>query len=105
MKLKLSKEQFEEIQKMSRFELLLLFVRRGDYGRSFYLSSVVEILYGKGNFIDKVKTMSLYGILEHKIKKHDLQAVQLHGSESVEFCEILRLKLTGYVIELNLQNS
>ena len=50
----------EEIQKMSRFELLLLFVRRGDYGRSFYLSSVVEILYGKGNFIDKVKAMSLY---------------------------------------------
>ena len=25
-----------------------------------------------------------------KIKKHDLQAVQLHGSESVEFCEILK---------------
>ncbi len=65
-------KQFEEIQKMSRYELLLLFVRRGDYGRSFYLSSVVEILYGKGNFIDKVKAMSLYGILEHKIKKHDL---------------------------------
>jgi len=65
-------KEFEEIQKMSRFELLILFIRRGDYGRSFYLSSVVEILYGKGNFIDKVRAMSLYGILEHKIKKHDL---------------------------------
>ena len=31
-------------------------------------------------------------ILE-KIKKHDLQAVQLHGSESVEFCESLKKKL------------
>ncbi len=25
-----------------------------------------------------------------KIKKHDLQAIQLHGSESVEFCESLK---------------
>ena len=31
-------------------------------------------------------------ILE-KIKKHDLQAVQLHGNESVEFCESLKKKL------------
>jgi len=31
-------------------------------------------------------------ILE-KIEKHDLQAVQLHGSESVEFCESLKKKL------------
>lgn len=65
-------KQFEEIQKISRYELLLLFIRRGDFGRSFYLSSVVEILYGKGLFLEKVKAMSLYGILEHKIKKHDL---------------------------------
>jgi phosphoribosylanthranilate isomerase len=28
-----------------------------------------------------------------KIKKHDLQAVQLHGSESIEFCESLKKKL------------
>lgn len=31
-------------------------------------------------------------ILE-KIKKHDLQAVQLHGNEAVEFCESLKKKL------------
>ena len=35
---------------------------------------------------------SLEEILE-KITKHDLQAVQLHGDESVEFCEILKKKL------------
>ena len=28
-----------------------------------------------------------------KIEKHDLQAVQLHGNESVEFCESLKKKL------------
>jgi phosphoribosylanthranilate isomerase len=31
-------------------------------------------------------------ILE-KIKTHDLQAVQLHGDESVEFCELLKKKI------------
>ena len=31
-------------------------------------------------------------ILE-KIEKHDLQAVQLHGDESVEFCETLKKKM------------
>jgi phosphoribosylanthranilate isomerase len=35
---------------------------------------------------------SLDEILE-KIEKHDLQAVQLHGDESVEFCETLKKKL------------
>ncbi len=35
---------------------------------------------------------SLEEILE-KIEKHDLQAVQLHGDESVEFCETLKKKL------------
>jgi len=34
---------------------------------------------------------SLEEILE-KIKIHDLQAVQLHGEESVEFCELLKKK-------------
>ncbi|MBA4319546.1 MAG: N-(5'-phosphoribosyl)anthranilate isomerase [Flavobacterium sp.] len=28
-----------------------------------------------------------------KIEKHDLQAVQLHGNESVEFCETLKKKM------------
>lgn len=28
-----------------------------------------------------------------KIEKHDLQAVQLHGNESVEFCETLKKKI------------
>ncbi len=35
---------------------------------------------------------SLEEILE-KIEKHDLQAVQLHGDESVEFCENLKKKM------------
>ena len=41
---------------------------------------------------------SLEEILE-KIKIHDLQAVQLHGEESVEFCELLK-KNTPKLIEV-----
>ena len=32
-------------------------------------------------------------VILDKIKLHDLQAIQLHGQESVEFCEILKKKL------------
>ena len=39
---------------------------------------------------------SIEEILE-KIEKHDLQAVQLHGDESVEFCENLKKKLPNLI--------
>jgi phosphoribosylanthranilate isomerase len=41
---------------------------------------------------------SVDGILE-KIEKHDLQAIQLHGSETVEFCESLK-KNTPKLIDI-----
>ena len=38
-----------------------------------------------GVFVNETET-----IIVEKVLKHDLQAVQLHGHESVEFCEILK---------------
>lgn len=64
--------KFKFAQQVSRFELLLMYVKRADFGRSYYLSKVVELLYGKSDFLNKVSAMSLYGILEHKINKHNL---------------------------------
>ena len=64
--------KFKEMQKISRFELLLLYVKRADFGRSYYLAKVVEMLYGKSVFINRVEAMSLYGIVEHKINKHNV---------------------------------
>jgi len=68
----IGENKFKFIQQISRFELLLMYVKRADFGRSYYLSKVVELLYGKSAFLNKVSAMSLYGIVEHKINKHNL---------------------------------
>ncbi len=65
-------KEFKYIQKISRHELLVLYLKRADFGRSFYLSKVVELLYGKSIFLDRVAAMSLYGIMEHKANKHNI---------------------------------
>lgn len=65
-------QEFKIMQKISRFELLLSYIKRADFGRSYYLSKVVELLYGKNQFLNKVAAMSLYGIVEHKLNKHNL---------------------------------
>jgi hypothetical protein len=65
-------KDFKLMQQISRFELLLSYIKRADFGRSYYLAKVVELLYGKNQFLNKVAAMSLYGIVEHKLNKHNL---------------------------------
>lgn len=65
-------KDFKLMQQISRYELLLSYIKRADFGRSYYLSKVVELLYGKNQFLNKVAAMSLYGIVEHKLNKHNL---------------------------------
>jgi phosphoribosylanthranilate isomerase len=36
-------------------------------------------------------------IIAEKVLKYDLQAVQLHGKESVDFCQVLRNQLPKYI--------
>ncbi|MEY3966355.1 MAG: hypothetical protein RL263_1524 [Bacteroidota bacterium] len=69
-----SKEEFEMVRKISRYELLLLYVRRGDHGRSLYLTRVFELLYGSSPFISRVKAMNAYALAEHRWKLKDLNA-------------------------------
>ena len=66
------KESFDEMQKIARHELLLLFMRRADHGRTFYLARIFEILYGNTPFVSRVKAMSIYGLLHHKLAGHEL---------------------------------
>ena len=66
------KASFDEMQKISRHELLLLFMRRADYGRTIYLSRIFEILYGPTPFVSRVKAMSMYALLNHKLAGNDL---------------------------------
>lgn len=67
-----SETNFNTIQKISRYELLLLYLRRADFGCSFYLSKILELLYGKGNFLTRVKIMSINGLLVHKLNNKSL---------------------------------
>lgn len=64
--------EFEHMQKVARYELLLLFVRRADYGRAFYLSRIMELLYENGLFLSKIKAQSLYAMMLHKQNNHKM---------------------------------
>ena len=61
----LSKDRFEMISKIARHELLLIYIKRADFGMSFYLSYMMEKLYGNSSFLGEIRAMSLYGIFHH----------------------------------------
>lgn len=66
------KEAFDQMQKIARHELLLLFMRRADHGRTLYLSRIFELLYGNTPFVSRVKAMSAYALVSHKLAGNDL---------------------------------
>ena len=65
--------QFKFMLKLSRYELLTLYLRRADFGRAFYLSKVMELAYEPTLYLAKVKAMSIYGMFEHKLRDHGLE--------------------------------
>ncbi len=69
----MDEHSFHLMQKIARHEQLLLHIRRADYGQAFYLSKVMELLYGKSLFLSKIKAMSIYALAEHRFKGHDLK--------------------------------
>ncbi|TDO71413.1 phosphoribosylanthranilate isomerase [Flavobacterium chryseum] len=58
------------------------------------IPELIKTIKKVGVFVNE----SVENIIE-KINKHDLQAVQLHGNESVEFCQDLKNKM-GHSIEI-----
>jgi hypothetical protein len=74
--------RFKEMQKIARHELLLIYERRADYGELFYLTHVMRRLYGESLFLDQLEAMSLYGLLLHKSKEHDLDRYGCNVAES-----------------------
>lgn len=65
-------DRFKVMQKVARHELLLIYTRRADFGELFYLTHVMRKLYGESVFFDRMEAMSLYGLLLHKSKEHEL---------------------------------
>ena len=66
-------DQFKSMIKLSRYELMTLYLRRADFGRAFYLSRVMELAYEPTLYLAKVKAMSIYGLFEHKLRDHNLE--------------------------------
>lgn len=75
-------DRFKEMQKVARHELLLIYERRADFGELFYLTHVMRRLYGESVFFDRMEGMSLYGLLLHKSKEHDLDRYGCNVEES-----------------------
>ncbi len=75
-------DRFKEMQKVARHELLLIYERRADFGELFYLTHVMRRLYGESLFLDQLEAMSLYGLLLHKSKEHDLDRYGCNVAES-----------------------
>lgn len=73
LKFLIPQEQFIQVQKIARHELMLLYLRKADYGRVLYLSRVFELLCGPTKFISRAKTMAIYGIIHHKYLDYNLQ--------------------------------
>lgn len=73
LKFLIPQEQFIQVQKIARHELMMLYLRKADYGRVLYLSRVFELLCGPTKFISRAKTMAIYGIIHHKYLDHNLQ--------------------------------
>lgn len=61
----LDKSRFSLINQIARNELLLIYIKRADFGMALYLTYVMEKLYGKSTFLGKIRAMSLYGIMHH----------------------------------------
>jgi hypothetical protein len=69
-----SEAAFADLQRSARCELLLLFIRRADFGKSLYLGKVMELVYGKTSFTTEVIAMSWYGLATHRMFLHDLNS-------------------------------
>lgn len=73
LKFLVPEEEFQNAQKIARHELMLLHLRKADYGRVLYLSRVFELLYGHTKFNSRAKSMAIYGMIHHKYLDHNLQ--------------------------------
>lgn len=78
-----SEKDFLNVQRMARCELLLLYVRNADFGKVIYLSKVMDIVYGKTPFTEKLTYMGWYGIAKHKLLGHDLAEYGCNSEKSV----------------------
>ncbi len=74
-----SEKAFEIIRKMARYEVSIIQMQDGNYEEAFYLGYLIEKLYGRSIFSDKIIGAALYNLAK---KKTSVYAVVKEKSES-----------------------
>jgi hypothetical protein len=58
---------FEEVLKISRYELGYLLIIRGSYVKAFYHAFLLENIYGESQYTSELKAGALYGMNKYKL--------------------------------------
>lgn len=76
-----SKEEFNNIQKIARYELASLYIKVGNPLKAYYIAYLLDITYGANKYTDKIKAFSIYSLAHHYSNGHDLDDYGCKESE------------------------
>lgn len=71
-----SKETFDSMQKLARYELAYILITRANFVKAYYHAYLLEKTYGKTLYFDQIKLMSIYGIAKHRYDRYNKLYVQ-----------------------------
>jgi hypothetical protein len=61
-----SKDEFYKVQKIARYEIASLYLISGNPVKAYYIAYLIDSIYGKTTFTDKIKANSFYSLTHHK---------------------------------------
>lgn len=61
-----SKEEFYKVQKIARHEIAGLYLISGNSVKAYYIAFLLDNIYGKTTYTDKIKANSIYALTHHK---------------------------------------
>ncbi|MFN0082644.1 MAG: M48 family metallopeptidase, partial [Ferruginibacter sp.] len=67
-----SKDEFNAVQKIARFELASLYIKSGNPAKAYYIAYLLDKTYGSNTYTDKIKSMALYSLCRHATYGDDL---------------------------------
>lgn len=60
-----SEGDFHSLQKIARYEMLRYYISNTNFADAYYHAMLLENTYGKGEYIDYMKGMAMYGLAKH----------------------------------------
>lgn len=61
----ISKSTFDNLQKIARYEMLRYYISNTNFADAYYHALLLEQTYSKGEYIDFMKGMAMYGLAKH----------------------------------------